>query len=172
MRLTGFGVLVVFLAGLVCSCATMPVQWEYEKDAIKLNIKADPKLNLRGNKGHKLAICVYQLRDPSQFNQLKGNEQGLFKLLECTNFDSSSIACSRFFVDPGKNLVKALDRAEGAKYVAVVAGYYKLDKDKVTALAEIKQVSKRYGFLKTKKKTVPAELQMDLNFGPIGIIRK
>ncbi len=159
---------------IMCSCASSPdmVQWVYQKDAIVLDIKSDAKLNLKGNKGHKLAMCLYQLKDPSMFNQLAGNEQGLYKLLECVNFDFSAIACTRVFVDPGKDQKKLVDRAEGAKYVAIIAGYYKLDKDKIIRLYQIPEVYEKYGFLKLKKKKVPGKLELTLNLGPKEIISK
>ena len=54
---------VLFAVLILCSCASSPdmVQWVYQKDAIVLDIKSDAKLNLKGNKGHKLAMCLYQL---------------------------------------------------------------------------------------------------------------
>ena len=87
-------------------------------------------------------------------------------------FDFSAIACTRIFVDPGKNQKTLVDRAEGAKYVAIVAGYYKLDKDKIIRLYQIPEVNQKYGFLKLKKKKVPGKLELTLNLGPKEIISK
>lgn len=168
------GYAAVVFAVVLCSCASSPdiVQWGYQKDAIVLDIRPDAKLNLKGNKGHKLAMCLYQLRDPSMFNQLSSTEDGLYKLLECGVFDYSAIACTRIFVDPGKNQKKLVDRAEGAKYVAIVAGYYQLDKNRIIRLYKIPEVYEKYGFLKLKKRKVPGKLEVVLNLGPKEIISK
>ena len=61
---------------LMWSCAAQqlpPPESEYEKDAIKINLKADPQLNLSAGKPHTLMACVYQLNDPNSFNQLAGD---------------------------------------------------------------------------------------------------
>ena len=165
---------MLFAVVVMCSCASSPdiVQWVYQKEAIILDIKPDAMLNLKGNKGHKLAMCLYQLKDPSMFNQLISNEQGLYKLLECSVFDSSAIACTRIFVDPGKNQKMLIDRAADAKYVAIIAGYYKLEKDKIIKLYQIPEVKEKYGFLKMKKRKVPGKLEIKLNLGPKEIISK
>ena len=165
---------MLFTVVIMCSCASSPdiVQWVEEKGAIVLDIKPDAKLNSLGNKGHKLTMCIYQLKDQSMFNQLISNEQGLYKLLDCSVFDSSAIACTRIYVDPGKNQKMLIDRAEGTKYVAIIAGYYKLEKDKIIRFYKIPEVNQRYGFLKLKKRKVPGKLEITLNLGPKEIISK
>jgi type VI secretion system VasD/TssJ family lipoprotein len=168
MKTIRYAATMFAVAVILCSCASSPdiVQWVEEKGAIVLDIKPDAKLNLKGNKGHKLAMCLYQLKDQSMFNQLASNEQGLYKLLECSVFDSSAIACTRIFVDPGMNQKMLIDRAEGTKYVAIVAGYYKLEKDKIIRFYKIPEVNQRYGFLKLKKRKVPGKLELTLSLGP------
>ena len=77
---------------LMWSCAAQqlpPPESEYEKEAIKINVKADPQLNLSDGKPHTLLVCMYQLNDPNSFNQLAGDQEGLYRLLECSLFDGS-----------------------------------------------------------------------------------
>jgi type VI secretion system VasD/TssJ family lipoprotein len=160
----------LLLAPFIFSCASAPVEpvkWGYEKDAIELHLKADKDLNYKDKKAHSLVICIYQLMSPNAFNQLTGSKNGLNSLLECSVFDPSGVAVSKqIFVNPGKDLNIKLDRAEGAKYVALVAGYYSIDKDKITRLYEIPQITQRCGFLWLRKTTRPDKLEVSLLLAP------
>ncbi len=157
------------LAPFIFSCASAPVEpvkWGYEKDAIELHLKADKQLNYKDKKAHALVICVYQLISPNAFDQLSGSRNGLSSLLECSVFDPAGVAVSKqIFVSPGKDMDIKLDRAEGAKYVALVAGYYAIDKDKITRLYQIPEVTERSGFLWLNKTTRPDKLLISLILG-------
>jgi type VI secretion system VasD/TssJ family lipoprotein len=107
-------------------------QYIYEKEAITLNLKSDPQLNLYRNSPHTLMVCLYQFRDPNMYNQLMDEKDGLQKLLECSRFDASVTSAKSFVMSPNKQKTEKVDRVEGTKYVAVVAGYYNLVKENVT----------------------------------------
>ena len=81
----------LLLICLIYSCASRPVappkEWRYEKDAVRFHLKADSQLNLHEGMPHTLHVCVYQLRDPHAFVQLIEDEDGLYRLLECSRFD-------------------------------------------------------------------------------------
>lgn len=159
----------VFLAPFIFSCASAPVEpvkYGYEKDAIELHFKADKQLNYKDKKAHALVICVYQLMNPNAFNQLAGNRNGLYSLLECSVFDPSGVALSKqIVVNPGKDMNIKLDRAEGARYVALVAGYYTIEKEKITRLYKIPEISERSGFLWLNKTIRPDKLEISLILG-------
>ncbi|MDY6844405.1 MAG: type VI secretion system lipoprotein TssJ [Thermodesulfobacteriota bacterium] len=155
---------------VICSCASQPVvppssAWRYEKDALNFYLKADSQLNLYEGMPHTLHICVYQLRDPNTFNQFSEDTNGLYKLLECGRFDTSVASSKRFFIQPGETKDFALDRAEGAKYVALVAGYSLLQKEGLIRLFEIPIISERTGMLKLSKVTKPGPLNVHLILG-------
>ena len=118
----GLAALVVLLIGACASQPLPPPNWTFEKDALEINLKADPKLNFDEGVPHTLLVCLYQLKDPNTFNQLSEDTDGIYKLLECGLFDSSVATAKRIILRPGKDDQVKLDRAEGAKYVAVVAG--------------------------------------------------
>lgn len=165
--------LLIMLA-LVWSCATTPAktggepaaQWEYEKDAISLQLKVDKQLNFKDRKPHSLALCVYQLKSPNAFNQLAGDRNGIYQLLQCQIFDPSVAVSKQIFVTPGKDVDTKLDRAEGATYVAVVAGYYGIDKDKIVRLYKIPEITERKGVMLTKV-TKPGKLEIRLILGAV-----
>jgi type VI secretion system VasD/TssJ family lipoprotein len=159
----------LILAPFIFSCASAPVEpmkWGYEKDAIELHFTADKQLNFKDKKAHALVICVYQLMNPNAFEQLSGSRDGLYRLLECSVFDPASVAVSKqVVVNPGKNVNMKIDRADGARYVALVAGYYGIEKAKITRLYKIPEESERGGFLWLKKTTKPGKLVINLILG-------
>lgn len=109
----------------------------YEKDAISLRLKGDPNLNLFEKRPHTLLVCVYQLRDPNALNQVLQDAEDVSKLLECGRFDPSIVNAKKFILQPGKEIAEALDRAEGARYIGIVAGYYNLDKQRASRIVPV-----------------------------------
>ena len=132
--------------------------YEYEKDAISLHLKGDPKLNLFERKPHTLLVCVYQLRDPNALNQVLQDAEDVSKLLECARFDSSIVNAKKIILQPGKEITESLDRAEGARYIGIVAGYYNLDKQRASRIIPV-PVSGIFG-----KKA--SKMNLDVFLGP------
>jgi type VI secretion system VasD/TssJ family lipoprotein len=144
----------------------MPTTWSFGKDAIQLHMKSDPRLNLYDGVPHTLLLCIYQMADPNAFNQLREEKDGLPKLLECTRFDSSVASSRRHIMQPAKELTLSYDRAEGAKYVGIVGGYYQLEKENSVRLFQIPVTEE---FLDEKKQTKtmkPDLLNIRLYLGP------
>ena len=163
---------LVIISSIIYACASQPLpppQWQYEKEAIKLHLKADPKLNLEGGTPHTLLVCVYQLKYPNAFNQLAGDNDGIYKLLECGLFDAAVATTKRLFARPGQDINIVLDRADGAKYLAIVAGYFTLQKDRMTRLFKIPVVVEKKGFFVRKKSQKPGPLNIELTLGPLQI---
>ena len=78
MRRLTFTSSLLLLLFLLCSCATKqlpPPKLEFAENAIKIHVKADPKLNLSDGKPHTLLVCVYQLKNPNGLNQLAGDDR-------------------------------------------------------------------------------------------------
>jgi type VI secretion system VasD/TssJ family lipoprotein len=150
------------------SCAAQqlpPPESQYEKEAIKINVKADPQLNLSDGKPHTLLVCVYQLDDPNSFNQLAGDQEGLYRLLECGLFDASVEGAKKLIVQPGQNTTFNLDRSQGARYVAVAAGYYLIERERVVRLYEIPVIIETKGFIRRSKQKKLDTLEIDLQLG-------
>lgn len=159
---------ILSLTLLFYSCAliggSQPPEWRYEKDAVNVFLKADPQLHLYQEKPHTLVMCVYQLRTPNVFQELTKDENGLSKLLECSHFDSTVASVKKLVIHPGQELTESLDRAEGAKYVAVVAGYYRLQKENVVRLFQIPVDRPIF-----RKIARPGLMDIKLNAGPYKI---
>jgi type VI secretion system VasD/TssJ family lipoprotein len=163
------GVLPLFipLIFLLISCASkpsvvLPPEWGYEKGAIQLRLKADPQLNLYSGSPHTLLLCIYHLRDPNAFNQLADEKDGIPKLLECGRFDPSVTYVKRVVVQPGQEVRESMDRAEGAKYVGIAAGYYQLQKERAVRFFQIPVVQEKKGSTLVSK---PSVLTIDLLLG-------
>ena len=162
-----FCLLCVFF--FLASCASTPVpppQYTYGKDAIRIHLKADPQLNSYQGSSHTLLICVYQLSDPNAFNQLAGDTDGLYKLLDCQRFDPSVTNSKRLFVNPGQDSAFMLDRAEGTKYVGLVAGYYVMERDNMVRLFKIPVVVETKGVFSRTKISKPGDLDVEIVLGP------
>jgi type VI secretion system VasD/TssJ family lipoprotein len=129
-------------------------------------IKADGKLNLDEGEAHTLLLCAYQLSDPNTFNQLSNDEDGLYKLLECSLFGNGAAAAKRMIIQPGQDINMTLDRAEGARYVAFVAGYYILEKDRMVKMVDHSRIVEKKGLIKKSKTRKPAPMKIDLILGP------
>lgn len=146
-----------------------PTEWHFEKDGIRLHFRSDPQLNLFQGDSHTLLICLYTLKDPNVFNQLVDEKEGLTKLLECGRFDSSVASSKRWVMQPGQELKETMDRAEGARYVGLVAGYYSLQKEKMVRLYPVPVMEDTKGLLFRTKTSLAAILNLDLYFGALEI---
>jgi type VI secretion system VasD/TssJ family lipoprotein len=109
----------------------------FRKEALTIQIKADPQLNRFQKNAHTLFLCIYQLKDPNGFNQLAEEKEGLPKLLECSRFDASVANAKQFVLQPGQELNDVRDRAEGARYLGLATGYYGTGREKVTELCPL-----------------------------------
>ena len=143
-----------------------PPKWIFEKEAIRLQVKADYKLNFYDEEAHTLLLCIYQLSDPNAFNQLSNDEDGLYTLLNCTLFGEGATASKRMIIQPGQDIDIMLDRAEGARYVAMTAGYYIMEKNRMVKIVDIPEIVETKGFFRKKKTRKPAPLSIVRTLGP------
>ncbi len=98
----------------------------YVKDAIRIKITAASDLNFFNNQSHTLVLAVYELSDPNVYKQMLESSDGVVQLLEGKQFDASVLARRRATVQPDENTSFIMDQVEGARYVAIVAGFYSM----------------------------------------------
>ncbi len=142
-----------------------PEEWHFQRNAIRLVLNANPQLNAHDGVPHTLHLCLYQLKDPNAFNQFSGDQDGLYLLLGCNVFDPSVTSFQRLTVQPGQQLTQSFDRAEGSRYLGIAAGYYTIEKERITRFLKIPVKVKRRGIL-FKKYGVPGELDLEITLGP------
>jgi type VI secretion system VasD/TssJ family lipoprotein len=159
----------------VHSCAHKPdpaPSWNFEPGAIKISYTADKLLNRVGDKSHTLLLTVHQLNDPNGFKKLAQYEEGLRRLLEARNLDSTTTAVKKVFVEPGESNTIVLDRAENTKWIGVAAGYYSLDPGRVVRVFEIPHVVESKGFISKERVARIPPLHLELVLGPESVQEK
>ena len=147
----------------------VPPTWNYETDAVKVRILADQMLNRYEGKAHTLHTCFYQLKDPNGFNHLANDTDGLYTLLRCGLFDAGVASSKTVVVNPGEETTLVFDRAESAKFFAVVAGYYGLDRQRIIRLMKFPVVTEEKGFFSKTKTSRPGILDITLTLGSLQI---
>lgn len=150
-----------------CAATIKQPEWKFDKESIRVHIKADHKLNLYNSKAHTLYVCFYQLSELNKFDQLTKDSAGIHKLLECKLFDQSVAAVNSKVIHAGENLTFILDRAERAEYFTIVTGYFAaLDNTRMIRRHRIQVFKKRTSFWKSKYRCMPCNLNIDLALGP------
>jgi len=151
---------------LLFSCMGGPPRLSTGQGAVNLAFEADAMLNVRGGEPHPVSVCVYQLREPEAFTTLARTEDGIYKLLECSPFDPGVAGVMRCVVQPGTVRRVSLGKAEGARFVGLVAGYYAVDRGRNVRIFSLP--GRTGGILSGGAQTVP--LDVTLRLGPRGIV--
>lgn len=161
------GVLIACMLSAACTQKISKPDWKFEKEAIRIHIKADHNLNLYNKKTHTLYMCFYQLSELNAFDQLAQHDSGIRRLLEAKMFDSSVAAVSSKTILSGEHITLSFDRAERAQYLAVVAGYYAHLSDKrMVRRHRIQVLKKRKSFFKRTYQCIPCSLDIEMLLGP------
>ena len=157
--------LSAILLGACAKPAPPPPQYIYKSNAVTINVKADRELNRYEHKPHTLLTCVYQLRDPNTFNQLRREADGLSQLLGCQRFDGSVTSTERLIIRPAQEKSFTLDRAEGTKYIGLITGYYEMRSEDMVRLLEVPVLLDVTGLFSKTVKTVVGDMTIDLSLG-------
>jgi type VI secretion system VasD/TssJ family lipoprotein len=158
------GVIVTFSA---CAKTVKKADWHFQKEAIQFHIKADHKLNLYNGREHTLYVCFYQLHEAKALERTAQDTRGLYTLLECKLFDESVVSADSDVIHAGENISLTFDRAEGAKYVAVVAGYSgTLNDDRVLRVFKVPTYEKCESYFNSEYRCVPCSMEIQLDLGP------
>ena len=141
--------------------------WSFAPEGIQIQYTADKMLNVFENEPHTLILAVYQLNNINAFNNLTKDIEGLKKLLQVQSFDSSVVGMNKLVVQPGEEKTVVLNRAEDAKWVGIIAGYYSLDPGQVNRLFNIPLITEKkgiYGFRTTESRV--GQMTIKLLLGP------
>jgi predicted restriction endonuclease len=162
--------LMVLLSLSGCGTTVVKPQWVFEKEAIKLHIKADHRLNMFNGRAHTLYMCAYQLKDLNGLDQLSQDSAGIRQLLECRLFDESVAAAASKVIHAGENITLILDRAERARHLVLVAGYSDgLVNERVIRRHKFRASKHRDYFYSREYQCSPCDLEIDLSLGPYQI---
>ncbi|MEG9883602.1 MAG: type VI secretion lipoprotein TssJ [Hyphomicrobiales bacterium] len=111
------------------------IDWAFKPKAIPLHIQAEQGLNWYQGEPHVLKICVYQLSGAKKFDGLRKSIAGVQQLMQCRAAIDPEVALAQsWFIQPGQEKTFILDRAQGARYIGVVAGYFNQAPDQVSRI--------------------------------------
>ncbi len=132
------GLYIIFLVvwSLLCfsGCANIPKDdFSYMKNALVIDIKAQNNLNTYNNQPHTILLGLFELSDPNLFNQMLEQQDSVSKIFGDNVLDGNVLSRRKLVIQPGEHKQLTMDRIEGARYLGVVAGYYKLQQDKSTS---------------------------------------
>ncbi len=127
----------LFLSGLlllVSACSSTPTElsveeeeWVYEVRAINLALRATADVNSVSGRPHSIVVGVYQLNDPNTFSGLTVTREGAVELLQKGKIDETVVNYQLLTLRPGEQKKVSISRAQTAKYIGVIAGYFKLN---------------------------------------------
>ena len=157
----------LLLAPLGCKKKPLPIEvklppqpeYPFQAQAIRLRWTAAADLNLMESAPHPLLLAVYQCSDINPFIEKARDVPGLRTLLESAPVDPAVLAVNRVFVQPGEQSFLLVDRAQGARWLGLAAGYYGLRGPAAT----------RFAPLPSGKQGEDGEFCVDLNLGPAEI---
>jgi predicted component of type VI protein secretion system len=146
--------------------AIAEMKWDLAPAAIQIHLESDPDLNEFDGRRHTLLLAVCQTPDPNFFLVQLSNQSAIGRLLETGQGVPTMLSgFNRFVISPGQKDTLGMDRAQGAQYVGIVAGYYDLDPQGAARLFAFPAVMHKKGFFSKKYTAVPQPIKIDLKLG-------
>ena len=167
------------------ACSSAPTElvveeeeWIYEVRAINLVLRATADVNSVGGRPHSIAIGVFQMSDPNTFNGLSVTQEGAFELLQKGQIDESIVSYQMINIRPGEQRKVSISRAQTAKHIGVIAGYYNLNPSTDTNIFPIpvraikrgivEEVLAFAALISDEAKAVPGKLNLLVDLGRTG----
>ncbi|MDR0379223.1 MAG: type VI secretion system lipoprotein TssJ [Candidatus Accumulibacter sp.] len=138
------------------------VVWQAAPGGLRLDIEAASDLNTQDGMPLALSLCVFQLDKTDKFDDLVKTPEGLDKLQACTVDAADATSAKRFWLQPGQKLTEDMDRAEGARTMAVAAGYAHLEPKLSHASFRYLLHTARDGYIPGFRKTVYSATKMNI----------
>jgi type VI secretion system VasD/TssJ family lipoprotein len=183
MRLVKFFCLASLLL-LVAACSSNPElsveeeKWTYEVRAINLVLKAVNDVNSVSGRPHSIVVGLFQMSDPNTFSGLSVTREGAVELLQKGKIDETIVDFRLLTMRPGEQKKVSVSRAEAARYIGVIAGYFKLNpKTDVKIFSiPIREVERGLvekslaatSMISDQAKAVPGKLNIIVHLGRIG----
>jgi predicted component of type VI protein secretion system len=134
---------------LFCSPPPPVDPFVYRNEGIQIDLKADHMLNTFDGEAHSIKLGVYQLSNNAAFLERNITLKGCNELLKISKFDPTVVNYKQYIVNPSDSRLLIIDRAAGAKWIAVIAGYYTShDSLPPSVLIEIPLITKRKTILR------------------------
>jgi len=172
---------ILFLSLLLTACASKtslevaPEDWVFEDRAIHIHVESPSDLNSISGRPHSVALGVFQLNDPNTFLGLAETKEGALQLLNAGRIDDTVAQFTRIILQPGEEKIASLPRAQGAKYIALISGYYGLNTELDIKVFDIPIKPAKRGFvdlalsnmglIADEAKAIPDEIFIDVAMG-------
>lgn len=169
------------LSILLTACASKtslevaPEDWVFEDRAIHIHVESPSDLNSISGRPHSVALGVFQLNDPNTFLGLAETKEGALQLLNAGRIDDTVAQFTRIILQPGEEKIASLPRAQGAKYIALISGYYGLNTELDIKVFDIPIKPAKRGFvdlalsnmglIADEAKAIPDEIFIDVAMG-------
>ena len=125
---------LVGLLLLVTGCSSTPTElsveeekWTYEVRAINLVLRAAADVNSVSGRPHSIAVGVFQMNDPNTFSGLSVTPEGAVELMQKGKIDETIVDFRLLTMRPGEQKKVSISRAQTAKSIGIIAGYYRLN---------------------------------------------
>ena len=126
--------LFVIVTLLISACGSTPTElsveeeeWTYEVRAVNLVLRASSDVNSVSGRPHSIAVGLFQMNDPNTFRGLSVTPEGAVELLQKGKIDETVVDFQLLTLRPGEQKKASVSRAETAKYIGVIAGYFRLN---------------------------------------------
>jgi len=172
---------LLFFSLLLTACASKtslevaPEDWVFEDRAIHIHVESPSDLNSISGRPHSVALGVFQLNDPNTFLGLAETKEGALQLLNAGRIDDTVAQFTRIILQPGEEKIASLPRAQGAKYIALISGYYGLNTELDIKVFDIPIKPAKRGFvdlalsnmglIADEAKAIPDEIFIDVAMG-------
>ncbi len=174
-----FIISISLLLNIGCASKTSlevsPEDWVFEDRAIHIHLESPSDLNAISGRPHSVALGVFQLNDPNTFLGLAETKEGALQLLNSGRIDDTIAQFSRIILQPGEEKVATLARAQSAKYIAVISGYYGLNIELDVKVFDVPVKPAKRGFvdlalsnlglIADKAKAIPDNIYIDIAMG-------
>jgi predicted component of type VI protein secretion system len=150
--------------------ALAAADWNFAEDAVTIEIEADPRMNQYGDESHTLLLGIYQMAETAPFYKSIADPAILGQQLGSIDGAQGFVQFVRYVVKPGGHSILLLNRAQKARFIGIVAGYYKLDAKTAARLFEIPLQVQSKGWIGATYSAAPAALALRLVLGADGIV--
>ena len=174
-------VIVTINLALLTGCASKtslevaPEDWVFEDRAIHIHLESPSDLNAISGRPHSVALGVFQLNDPNTFLGLAETKEGALQLLNSGRIDDTVAQFTRIILQPGEEKVATLSRAQSAKYIAIISGYYGLNIELDVKVFDVPVKPAKRGFvdlalsnmglIADEAKAIPDNIFIDISMG-------
>jgi type VI secretion system VasD/TssJ family lipoprotein len=146
------------------------VQWNYGNAALRVDVDTDAALNSYDGEAHSVVLALVQAADPGAFYQFLDTPDLVAKVLQGSRPPSTLLQVTRYALEPARKAQIRLDRAQGARYLGIVAAFYDVPVAKGAKLFNLPVAMDSSGLVVRNYSATPAAAVLSLKLGPADIV--